>query len=123
MVRILYAIGGDCKCFQAHVDTGYRPGRGQRHYFYIGATEGNEVFPAWILADSSGQVTPLDIFGDTSLYKAEFWELHRLVQHLDIRPHALALIAFLAMVLALEFWIAGFLALFHTPEEVLICRV
>ena len=36
---------------------------------------------------------------------------------------AFALIAFLAVVPALEFGIAGFLALFHTPEEVLVSNV
>ena len=55
-----------------------------------------------------------------ALHKAELWQLHRLIQHFDVCANAFALIALAMAVFALEPGIAGLLALFHPPKEVLV---
>ena len=75
------------------------------------------------MTDGSGEDTSLDRFADAAFYKAELGKLHRLVQHLDICPYALALVALPVVMFALESGIARLIAVFHTAEEVLKGRV
>lgn len=120
VVRVLYPIGGDGKRFQAHVKTGHRPGGGQRVYLDIRAAQGDKIFPAGVLADRCRQDAAFDFLADAALHKAELRELYRLVQRFDIRTHAFAFVASPAVMLAFESGIAGFPALLHPSEEILI---
>lgn len=86
-------------------------------------SDDNKVFPAGILADCGRENAPLYLFADSTLYKAELRELYSTIKHFDVLPNALAFVASPMVALALEPWIAGFLALLHTPEEVLIGSV
>lgn len=123
MVWIFRSIGCDGKCFQAHVDASHRSSSGKRLHLQISTAQGDKVFPAGILADCGRENAPLYLFADSTLYKAELRELYSTIKHFDVLPNALAFVASPMVALALEPWIAGFLALLHTPEEVLIGSV
>lgn len=123
MVWVFHTIGGDSKRLNPHVKTYSRSGRGHRLYLYIGAAQGDEILPAGTTGYRGRKYAPFDIFGDTALHLAQLRELYGFVQNLDVRPNAFALVALPMVMLALEPWIAGFLAPLYTAEKVLICGV
>ena len=103
----------------------YRPPHQWRHRanLHISTADRHEILTAWALTNGSRQDTSLDRFADAAFHKTELGKLYSLVKHLDICPYTLALIALPMVSLAFESGIAGFLALFNTTKEVLVCHV
>lgn len=120
VIRIFNTIGGDGKCFQAHVQSNRHPGRRQRFHLNIGTTQSDKVFPARILADGCGQNTAFHFLRNTAFYKTKFRQPDGFFQNSDGMTRIPASIASPVISFAFEFWIARLLALLQPLEEVLV---
>ena len=117
MIRTFLAIRCDSKRLDTHIKANCGPGRGQRRNLHIGTAQRNKKFATGILGYRGGQDASFDLLGDAALYFAQLWELHAVIEYLDI---AICLVALMPVPLAFKPRKSYMSTAIDTVKEILI---
>ena len=117
VVGILHTIGGDSEGLDAHIETHSGSDGGQRIYLHIGTAQSDKIFSAGIPGYRGREDAPFNLFGDAALYLAQLWELHAVIEYLDI---AICLVALMPVSLAFKPRKSYMSTAIDTVKEILI---